>query len=621
VNRRQAAALALALAATAVAYHGVLTAGFVYDDLALVKTNPSIRSLSHAGEWFSRSFWRDVYNPADADNIPYYRPVVTLTLAMGYAISGLDAWGYHALNLGLHLVNVALVFVFALRFGGTASAAVAALAFGLLPVHTENVAWISGVSDVVATALGLTGSLLLVRATESPHRRALAAAGGFAAILLSFLAKESALTLPVAMLGVFLLTTDGVKLRALWPWLAVPAAGAVYMACRVAVFGPAAGFDLVQTHLALPEWRLRSLRYELLSSYTGSFVQPFDLNAFRVLRVDLTPESPEIARAWWTALTFAAVFFAAGLASLRWRAARAPFAFLVFIVLLTLPQMARPQSLGHFVFADRYLYVPSLGFCWLLGTLHGLAARVSSLTAAAAFAVLLCAFGWRTTDRVPAWRDEFALFAQSEKDSPDCATVLCALGRIHLERYQQKGDRQDLDVARAKFAAIVDKRLRERVFVSNQDLLQAYLGLAGIHMLEGRPEAALSVYEQAIERYPRSEDAHMLAGVALAQVGNTGRAEDELLKALELRPKFSQAHYNLGNLYLIRGELARAAASLRMALDIDPEFVEARLALATALVNDGKPDEAASVLRWVVEKRPDHPAIPKVRSFLESLKK
>ena len=99
------------------------------------------------------------------------------------------------------------------------------------------------------------------------------------------------------------------------------------------------------------------------------------------------------------------------------------------------------------------------------------------------------------------------------------------------------------------------------------------------------------------------------------------RATSETDKALELRPKFSQAHYNLGNLYLNRAELARAAASLRMALDIDPEFVEARLALATALVNDGKPDEAAAVLTWIVEKRPDHPAIPKVRSFLESLKK
>lgn len=621
MTRRDWALLALTLLATTAAYHAVCGLGFVYDDLALVRTNPSIRSFANVGDWFARSFWSEVYNPADAGRIPYYRPVVTATLAFGYALSGLEPWGYHAIGLTLHLANVALVYALGRRFYGSGGAVVAALGFGLLPVHTENVAWVSGVSDVVATVFGLTGSLLLLRAAEcSPYARVEAAAGFFS-ITLSFFAKESALLLPVGVLMVDLLTRARDSRRNLWPWLAIPIAGAVYFACRVAVFGAGAGFDLVQTELALPAWRLASLRFELLASYVEGLVNPFSLNAFRVLRVDLEPSSPEIRRAWWTVAGLAALLVTLGAASQRWKGLRPPFAFVAFVLLLTLPQIARPQSLGHFVYADRYLYVPSVGFCWLLGYVFGILFKRSRAAAVLAAIPLLTAYGLRTEERVPVWRDEFTFFTQSAADSPDCATVQCALGRIHLDRYQREGRRADLDRARSHFAATIDKELREHVFVSNQDVLQAYLGLAGIHMIEGRPEAALSVYEQAIERYPDSEDAHMLAGIALAELGNTGRAEAEFLAALRLRPRFSQALYNLGNLHLNRGDYSIAVQNLREALDLDPESPEIRLALGTALYNVGRREEAAEVLRWIEAHLPDHPANVKIREFLESSKR
>ena len=103
-------ALAAVLAATAIAYHAVCRGGFVYDDLALVQSNPTIRSFANIGDWFTRSFWRDVYNPADSDHIPYYRPVVTCVLALGHALGGDSPLAYHLIDLALHLTSTALVF-------------------------------------------------------------------------------------------------------------------------------------------------------------------------------------------------------------------------------------------------------------------------------------------------------------------------------------------------------------------------------------------------------------------------------------------------------------------------------------------------------------------------------
>ena len=629
-------ALAAVLAATAIAYHAVCRGGFVYDDLALVQSNPTIRSFANIGDWFTRSFWRDVYNPADSDHIPYYRPVVTCVLALGHALGGDSPLAYHLIDLALHLTSTALVFFLAIRFLGDspralAGAAAAGLAFGLHPAHTEDVAWVSGVSDVVATALALGASICCLRASDllagagpsggaARSRIAAFLTGGFFLALLAFLAKESALALPFAVAAADWLIAEKVGIRRALPWLAVLAAAAAYMAARVGIFGPRAGFDITQTDMALPDWRYRSLRIELFANYLQTLAWPFDLNAFRPLRVDLTPDSPEIHLARW--ITGGAALGGAILAALaaRHRAARAPLAFVLVMALTILPQIASPRSLGHFVFADRYLYIPSIGFCWLLGWAFAKAAEVRLGLAILLFAPWLCAYGWKTLERVPVWSDERSLFTQSAIESPDCATVRLALGRLALDEYQRSGDAKDLDAAFARFASAIEQGLRNRVFVSNQDVLQAYLGLASIHMIRHRVEEALSVYQQAIDLYPSCEEAHMLAGVALAQLGNLAQAESQLKRAIELRPTYGAAHYNLANYYFNQNQLSLAEASARDALRIEARNVETRQLLGTILANLGKKGEAAEVLRPILEQNPNHPSAARIRAFLESLR-
>jgi hypothetical protein len=73
------------------AYRGSLRGPFVFDDRPAIEENATIRH-------FTSAWWP----PAGALPVSG-RPVVNLTLALNYAISGDRVWSYHALNLLIHL--------------------------------------------------------------------------------------------------------------------------------------------------------------------------------------------------------------------------------------------------------------------------------------------------------------------------------------------------------------------------------------------------------------------------------------------------------------------------------------------------------------------------------------
>src|SRR5205809_5914623 len=87
------------------AYSNSLSVGFEFDDVYLLTNNPSIRSLRNIPRFF--------YDPLTLTTVREnadLRPVLQITYALNYAVSGLHPWSFHALNMLLHLVAALLVF-------------------------------------------------------------------------------------------------------------------------------------------------------------------------------------------------------------------------------------------------------------------------------------------------------------------------------------------------------------------------------------------------------------------------------------------------------------------------------------------------------------------------------
>lgn len=97
-----------------------------------------------------------------------YQPVGVLTLAVNYTIHGESAFGYHLVNLLLHLLNTFLVFVFIRRLRGNDIFALGvATLFALHPMHVEAVSWIATRSNAVYSAFFLLAAVQYLKYLRS----------------------------------------------------------------------------------------------------------------------------------------------------------------------------------------------------------------------------------------------------------------------------------------------------------------------------------------------------------------------------------------------------------------------------------------------------------------------
>src|SRR5579883_1040967 len=134
-----AAAAVLALA-VALAYAGTFAAPFIFDAAPIATAYPTIRHL-----W---PLSQSLGPPHDGSTIEG-RPLLNFSLAISYALSGTRVWGYHLLNLLIHLGACLALFGIVRRTlagrgveGALGVAWVAALAWGLHPLQTESVTYV-----------------------------------------------------------------------------------------------------------------------------------------------------------------------------------------------------------------------------------------------------------------------------------------------------------------------------------------------------------------------------------------------------------------------------------------------------------------------------------------------
>ena len=142
-NTKLACLIVIAIVAvTYFVFSPSLRNGFVnWDDEEYVTQNPMV-----TGDAIPL---KDIFTKPVSGN---YHPLTMLLYAIEYKFFGLNATGYHAVNLVIHLLNVVLVFYVVLLLSNKKTIALmAALLFGIHPLHVESVAWIAELKDVQYT--------------------------------------------------------------------------------------------------------------------------------------------------------------------------------------------------------------------------------------------------------------------------------------------------------------------------------------------------------------------------------------------------------------------------------------------------------------------------------------
>src|SRR5437762_7415334 len=176
---------------TMLAYQPAWNGGFIWDDDEYVTNNELLTAPDGL-----RRIWFSLDAPSQ------YFPLVYTTFRIEHALWGLNPFGYHCVNLLLHIANALLVWRLLARLK-VPSAWLAGAIFALHPVQVESVAWISELKNVLMGFFFLLTLLAWIEYVDLPAgdkwrwRFYTAALACFA---LALLAKSTACTLPAALL-------------------------------------------------------------------------------------------------------------------------------------------------------------------------------------------------------------------------------------------------------------------------------------------------------------------------------------------------------------------------------------------------------------------------------------
>lgn len=568
--------LALAIVA-ALPYLNSLANGFVYDDATQVLNNPYLHSFRYVPQILTSSAWGYLGGADALTN--YYRPMMSLGYLFCFQLFGPSAFAFHCFNLGLHLAVVLLVFKLSEQiFHDRALTITAALLFALHPVHTESVDWIAAVTDLELSLFYLLAFWLYLRLpppSASELRRAGAQVALLASLALAMLSKEQALTFPVlATLYEHFYREDRTETTA-WQkvaryapaWLLVP----VYLVVRVRSLGGLA--PSASGHRASDEVLLSAAA--LLGQYVGKLLWPARLCAFYVFPKSWTALLPVVLGGIATLLLGILIFV------ILWRKAR-PVSFGLAWFVITLAPVLNVHWMPVGVFAERYLYLPSVGFCWVLAWIcrrlwnaasgHAKAWRVALASTAAVLAALAV---WRISTRNPDWKDDVRLYRRTLEFSPDAYVIHNNLGEV----YWKQGRKQ---LAEQEWLAAVK-------LAPDADYVLANLGLALTD--QGRYSEAIADLNRAIQLRPKASGNHVDLGMTYHEMGSLKDAERELETAVSLSPLSVLARQQLGEVYFDEGRFAEAENQFRASLSSQPTL-DAWFSLGLARWRQGDAAEA-----------------------------
>ncbi len=494
-----------------IGYAGTLDHPFVYDDRTTILGNPSLRSLADPRAIFTHDI---------------KRPVVNLSYAIDWALSGARPTAYHVSNLLIHLINALLLYFFVRAAlgdrrrraelpddgaGDERGALLAAALFAAHPMMTEAVGYTSGRSGMLATTFVLAAMLLLRRGVMA--RRPLVIAGGLVLWLCGLLSKETAAALPLALWAYDELimpgTSDERRRRRLRLYL--PLVGLLVLT---------AGARLV-LHLHAEQSGVRPLAAHVFTQlvvfwrYVLLFAVPYPQSIAHSVRTIVSPFDPLLALA---------VAGLIALAVIAWRVRRrwpeVTWAIVWFVLFLA-PSSAVPLAEQM---SEHRTYEASPGLFLIAGAMlartRGVALRAASFAVVATLLVL-------TLARNHTWADPITLWSDGVRNAPDLWT--------------------------------------------------AHYALANEYQHEGRCQEALPEYDAAINLKP-TQRAVINAGTCLAQLGRYADAERLFRTAAQIGPAVDP-QFNLGLMEAARGNPEAARSYLLQTIALDPAHIRARLAL------------------------------------------
>ncbi len=496
MNKKKLGLLGILVIVVLGIYSNVYDMAFVYDDEFYIQKNQYLSSWDSVGKIFLSN---STAGAGFQDS--FYRPMQFFFYLITQQSIGTEAWGFHGLNVLLHVCNALLVFFIFMQLG---SSRVVAFCISLLwaahPVHVEVIAYISGTADPLHALFCLSALLLLLK--KVPYYLPLSCL----LFLCALLSKEVAVVFPgLAMTVLFVARKERWDWRTYKPVAVYLAMALFYVGLRATVLNFNGDFSFYKTeNIYSANLWVRFLTFlSTLPNYLLLLVRPIGLHIDREFAIHTNFFDAEVM------LGFAMLI--AGFASLVLAVMYRQMRF-VFLAGATM-WFAAAHSLHSGVllpmnslFLEHWLYLPSLSFFALvILALQTFSARLMvGFTIVAA--LVLSVLSYRQNRM---WESPITLFS--------------------------------------------------RIVEFNPLVSRAHHNLAMAYTDQGDDEKAKQEYEFILqhEKTPYPQTYHNLALIYLKR-NNLPEGEKLLLQAIQISPRFHPSYDYLIQLYEHRGDKAKA---------------------------------------------------------------
>jgi len=287
-----------------------------------------------------------------------------------------------------------------------------------------------------------------------------------------------------------------------------------------------------------------------------------------------------------------------------------PISYAILFYLITLSIVSNIVFPIGTNMAERFIFMPSVGFCLAIGILFNqfLKKENSSLTIPLAIlGIIIAAFSVKTITRNFVWKDNFTLFTTDVEVSKNSAKLRNSVGgdltRVALEQKDdniKKGMLQEAVIHLKEAVKIHPTYKNAYLLMGNAqynlkdyinaeqsfntalrldpDYQEAFRNLAFTHRQLGQHYGesigdlpkAIQYLTKAYQVLPDDFETNRLLGVAHGISRNEAKAIEFFTRCTEINPDNAMAWLNLGNAYANSGNVEKGLELQRKAQSIDP---------------------------------------------------
>ena len=566
LERKKILTLLLILAITTIAYSNIIANGFVWDDPDFYKNWTALYRWDSVGQLLQGQV------PIQHEGV--YRPlrgVIQLFLFQAIGPSNIPA--YHVVSLLIHLAAVVAVYLLIEKlFGSRIMAGFTALLFGLHPIHTEAITYLTTSID----AIGVVFLLWSIYGYLKNQKKWL-----IVSVMLSWLAfftYEMTLILPLLLLLIEWQKADYhyqpafKKIKSLWPYFV---GLGLWLIVRLSIQVGERSLTPDPSQSSLPI-RLITIGKAIVK-YLYLLIWPNPLNVFHKIDLSRSLAEPKVFAAWLLVvlLAVASLVFAKKLKVVS-------FSLLWFFICFLPVANVIPTGI---IMAEKYMYLASLSisiaiaYClWQLTQKNN---RLWTTVAIIVLVVISALYGIRTYARNFDWSSNATLWAATLRVRPDYGRVYSNLG---FSLYQEKKYNEALD-------------LFKKAVKLEPDLPLIYHDLGNVYDELGQYDLAIENFQKALaireghQGYNFAETYNNLA-IVYQKINDFDQAAANYQKAVEFDPNYFRAYSNLGVLSLLDKDYTGAENYFNQALSLNENFAPAQHGLAVSLVNLGQIDAA-----------------------------